>query len=59
MTAALPTRVAHARLAAAKRWRPDDAAAIRLAELELRVALAADATAAALGLLRPEVAPGD
>lgn len=55
MTTSPPTvRAAHARLAATRRWRPDDAAAIKAAQRDLVVAQAAAMTAEATALLRGE-----
>lgn len=50
-------RAAHARLAATRRWRPDDAAAIKAAKRDLVVAQAAVLTASATALLRGEARP--
>ncbi len=47
-------REAHARLAALRRWRPDDAEALRRARRDLVVAQAAALTAEATALLRGE-----
>lgn len=53
MTPSPPTvRAAHARLAAIRRWRPTDEAAIRSAKRDLVVAQAATLTATAAALLR-------
>lgn len=47
-------RAAHARLAAIRRWRPDDEYALRQARRDLAVAQAGALTAAATALLRGE-----
>jgi hypothetical protein len=45
-------RTAHARLAALRRWRPTDAAALAAARRDLQVAHATKLTASAVAVLR-------